>query len=543
MRADANGIAAALFQVPVNVLITSLVTATAGKSGASAQVTFADARVKAEISKVIVGNDDTSGDGLPDWWKARYGLDLTISQAAADPDGDGLTNLQEYLLGTNPTVPDATADGVPYSWVIAKGLDPRFDSLDAVDPNGNGLTYLQEYQIELSTIDFWDFDLGWPGNTVESIAGRKDVGNLLDGPSWIADPDGGAALLFAQAGAQMDVINVTDGHLDFGASQSFSVTARFQAGDPGTSRLVGKGMGSDGTAGYRVGMDQGQVTAGIGAANVGSPALQLRTLAFFNDGQWHHVAATFDRTASQACIYVDGILQPVSVDGGSVGASQGTSVTFDSANSTLSASRPDAVFAIGARDPGGAESFAGSLDNVGLFSKALTPAEVRSLAGNQGNTPPNVAISSPVAGTEFPALGTITIQVQAFSPTGTISKVECFNGATKLGEASAYPYAVAWTQVPVGNHTLTARATDSRGAAAVSAPVSIVVSADSDHDGLPDRWELQYFGNLDQTVAGSYLNDGVSNLTTYQLGLDPTKPVTTDAALTVVGLQIYTPLH
>jgi beta-glucanase (GH16 family) len=43
------------------------------------------------------------GDGIPNSWKQQYGFspfDPTV--AAADPDGDGLSNLQEFLLGTNP---------------------------------------------------------------------------------------------------------------------------------------------------------------------------------------------------------------------------------------------------------------------------------------------------------------------------------------------------------------------------------------------------------------------------------------------------------
>ena len=78
----------------------------------------------------------------------------------------------------------------------------------------------------------------------------------------------------------------------------------------------------------------------------------------------------------------------------------------------------------------------------------------------------------------------------------------------------------------------------------MSPPVSITVSADSDHDVLPDDWELHYFGNLDQTADGSFLNDGISNLTKFRLGIDPTKPVSNDAnAAAAVGLQVYTPLQ
>lgn len=40
----------------------------------------------------------TSGDGIPDWWKAKYG----IVDPNADPDHDGWSNLQEFLHGTNP---------------------------------------------------------------------------------------------------------------------------------------------------------------------------------------------------------------------------------------------------------------------------------------------------------------------------------------------------------------------------------------------------------------------------------------------------------
>jgi hypothetical protein len=58
----------------------------------------------------LADRPDTDGDGLPDGWELRYGLNPYDSSgnngADGDPDGDGLTNTEEWLFGTNPTVND-----------------------------------------------------------------------------------------------------------------------------------------------------------------------------------------------------------------------------------------------------------------------------------------------------------------------------------------------------------------------------------------------------------------------------------------------------
>ena len=46
---------------------------------------------------------DTDGNGLPDWWELAYFGHLTCTDPNADPDHDGMSNLAEWVAGTNPT--------------------------------------------------------------------------------------------------------------------------------------------------------------------------------------------------------------------------------------------------------------------------------------------------------------------------------------------------------------------------------------------------------------------------------------------------------
>ena len=47
-------------------------------------------------------NPDTDGDGMDDGWEEYYGLNPTVDDAFLDSDGDGFSNIREYLSQTNP---------------------------------------------------------------------------------------------------------------------------------------------------------------------------------------------------------------------------------------------------------------------------------------------------------------------------------------------------------------------------------------------------------------------------------------------------------
>jgi len=78
--------------------------------------------------------EDTDEDGMPDKWEEKYGLDTEYNDADDDLDNDGLTNLEEYNEGTDPTDDDNDDDGILDGEEVNRGLDPT-DPTDKPESN------------------------------------------------------------------------------------------------------------------------------------------------------------------------------------------------------------------------------------------------------------------------------------------------------------------------------------------------------------------------------------------------------------------------
>ncbi len=92
------------------------------------------------------------------------------------------------------------------------------------------------------------------------------------------------------------------------------------------------------------------------------------------------------------------------------------------------------------------------------------------------NQPPAVSLTSPASGATFTAPATINLSADALDSDGSVAKVEFFQATTLIATVTTPPYTFAWSNVPAGSYTLSAKATDNLGAAATSPAVTVTVN-------------------------------------------------------------------
>ncbi len=72
---------------------------------------------------------DLPGEWLVKYFRTGNETDPLVGGAQGDPDGDVLTNLQEYLYGTDPTRADTDGDGDIDSYEVAFGQNPNGENI------------------------------------------------------------------------------------------------------------------------------------------------------------------------------------------------------------------------------------------------------------------------------------------------------------------------------------------------------------------------------------------------------------------------------
>lgn len=153
------------------------------------------------------------------------------------------------------------------------------------------------------------------------------------------------------------------------------------------------------------------------------------------------------------------------------------------------------------------------------------------------NNPPTISLGS--LNTSYTAPANVTLNATASDSDG-VTKVEFFNGSNKLGEDTTSPYSYAWNNIAAGNYSVTARATDTKGATSTTAARTFTVQTPGTSTPTPTNGSPQAtFGNVSATYAAPATvplsvtasdNDGINRVSFYNgdtwLSTDTTAPYT-----------------
>ena len=131
--------------------------------------------------RVLADRTDSDGDGMTDVFENAYNLNPGLAgDAGQDPDGDNLTNLDEFNDRTNPKDADSDGDGIRDNIEASLGTDPL-----SADSDDDGISDRQEIDNGLDPLDLTDADKDYDGDglsNLEEVALGTDIIN--------ADTDG-----------------------------------------------------------------------------------------------------------------------------------------------------------------------------------------------------------------------------------------------------------------------------------------------------------------------------------------------------------------
>jgi hypothetical protein len=208
-------------------------------------------------------------------------------------------------------------------------------------------------------------------------------------------------------------------------------------------------------------------------------------------GQWHHVVGVVDPTAQDLAggqapnasglvrLYVDGqLVKMMHQDEKPLGSffkfgKDGGNLYLGACHPGDVPKRDDRIKCRGC--------FKGAIDEVRIYKRALSDAEVAALYQGVASMPPTVSISRPAANASFSAGADITLQASANDVDGDVTRVDYYLGSVaadkKLNAADiiAAPFTFVWKDVKPGAYSLIAVATDDTGVTAKSSPVALTV--------------------------------------------------------------------
>ena len=295
---------------------------------------------------------------------ATANMTVRVLSLSGDEDGDGLLNSEEVALGTNPLAKDTDADGVTDYREKVDGTDPKSPS--SFDPLSKGLVIYYPFQGNLR-------DESGFGNDIV-LAG----GNLTSGRSGA---ENSALQVGIQDGAKsLKNVGIT-GNSNF--TVSFWMKPTLQPKWP-EAFVIGWGAipTKEGTvshfyyrpysSGANLYIDEGYV-----GAEVLSHPTNLT-------GIWSHITYTYDFANRSFAIYRNGLLQTTNYQTYNMELHNLGDSKLYLGGPTKTGDHPP--------DEYGGRGLVGNLDDVRIYNRTLSEAEVSQLYAEESENPNMVAV-------------------------------------------------------------------------------------------------------------------------------------------------------
>ncbi len=240
---------------------------------------------------------------IPAVWLAQYfGPDWASNTNAApdaDPDHDGLTNLEEYEAGTDPTNPDTDYDGCNDGDEVAAGTDP-------LDPSS----------VPDLRLGYWRFNTtNWAGE-----AGQAPLAftNLTTVPDWSVaavqvDSPNPAYLIYRDVEDDGEAnINLRNGTVRFWFKPDWNSSTTNSGTGPGDEgRLIEMGSRDSNNGWWALALSADGTALSFITQTNGAGVTNLTATLNWTSNDWHQVTVTYSPGAS--ALYLDG--QPVITNG------------------------------------------------------------------------------------------------------------------------------------------------------------------------------------------------------------------------------------
>ena len=261
------------------------------------------------------------------------------------------------------------------------------------------------------------------GTTAADATSNAIVGTLTNGPTWTIGKYGNAVNL----DGINDYVNLgSPALLQMTGSMTVSGWVNAASFPVDDAAVVSKR--SSGELGFQLDVtkDTGQRTIGFKLTNSSGGQMFRFGATTLQTNTWYHIAGVYDAATQSLHVYLNGVLDD--------GALQGT-VTATQQNSTTT------NVAVGRRAGSTGFEFAGRIDDVRLYSRALTTAEIQADMLTSLGAPDTVAPSAPTGLTASPfSTSQVNLSWTASTDNVAVTGYQVFRNGNQVGTSTTTTY-------------------------------------------------------------------------------------------------------